>query len=360
MQLLLTINSSAALTGERTDLITELSTLWAQIGAPGEKNAAELDGLRAKLRAFEKARAAERALALENWLIIEEEYQIERRRLAGSQERSDRIALEYLDTIYQRAKRRKETAGQYLRFDDISALGAEMAAEKHLQKGWEAALHETIESTPEGKNDKHLKSWPWPQFKAAQLAIESGAKTPHEMSYLRQVMRQQLDSAIRYQIRHAVGTMLELGESKTAADAWARAAHARASQAADQLASKVPLTGHGAHKWTHRLHIAGRLTVYIDIGASLIDIFTSPPKEMPKKSIVQASRIVVGLAGIGPGVRIGARLGRIAGPKGAAVGGFIGGVVGGFVGAWTAKKVAAFITDEIWPPEDTYIDTVQN
>lgn len=358
MIVVVTLNDSPLVRGERTDLIRELETMWAEIGAPGEKSDSELARLRNRLTAFEKARAEDRTLALENWKIIEEEYQTERDRLAGSQELSDQKALEYLETDYQLARKRKEAAGRYLRFDDIAFFGAAMANETYSQKGWEAALGEAIATAPTDEDDKPLRTWPWSEFKATQLALESGATTMHAMSALRQTLRFKLDSAIRYQIRQSLLTMLELGETHRAAEGWARAAYARAGQAADKLVDKVPLSGHGAHKWAHRLHIAGKITIFVDIGVSAIDIWASPPKERPKKIFIQTSRIAGGIAGVKAGARIGARIGSRFGPKGAAVGGFLGGLAGGFVGAFTAKKIAASLAETLWPPEDTYIDTV--
>jgi hypothetical protein len=350
MSILLKLNGAKGLIGERTDLIMELHVLWAQIGAPGEKSDSELAQLRARLRVFEKARAEERDVALQNWKVMEEEYQTERQRLANSQELSDQKALEYLDSSYQMAKDRKATAGRYLRFDDIAFFGFDMANETHVRKGWETALRETIAVTPK-ENDEALTTWPWPEFKGTQLVIESGAETLHKMS-------DQIDSAIKYQIRRATLTMQELGETKAATDSWAKAAYARARESADELVHKIPLSGQGAHKWAHRLHIAGRLTIVVDVGVSLIDIWASPPKERPKKIFIQASRIAGGVAGVSVGAGVGFRAGRIFGPKGAAAGSFLGGLVGGFVGALTAKKIAASIADELWPPEDTYIDAV--
>jgi hypothetical protein len=356
---LLKLNDLEPVRGERTDLIQEHRGLWAQIGAPGEKSDTELARLRTKLQAFKNARAEDHAVALDTWKVLEEEYQTERARLAASRELSDRKALDYLDASHQRAKKRKDAVGQYLRWYDISDLGDVMTSERHIEKGWEAALRETIDVAPEATDEGSLTSWPWPEFKATQLIIESGAQTPHEMANLQAAIRRQLGSAIRHQVRQSVITMLELGETQGAATDWARAARARAGEAADELVKKIPLTGHTAHTWSHRLHIAGKITIYVDIGASVIDIWASPPKERPKKIVIHGSRIAGGLAGVAAGARVGAKLGARLGPKGAAVGGFIGGIAGGFIGAWTAKKVTTFIVNEIWPPEDTSVESVR-
>jgi hypothetical protein len=161
--------------------------------------------------------------------------------------------------------------------------------------------------------------------------------------------RQNMHAAINYQIRKCVRTMLELGETRGNAASWANAARAKSFAGAEALLERVPFTGHASRVWAGRLHIAGHMTVAIDVTMSTIDVLASPPKERPKKILVHGSRIIAGLAGAARGGQWGARLGW----PGAAT----GVVVGGYVGASSAKAVATFVADRIWPPGKTYIET---
>jgi hypothetical protein len=344
------LNEKDVIRGERVDLLSKLQKMWAELGAPGEATADQLKALSRRLDEFEDDRAEEYMDALESWPVLEEEYKLERARLVASPEVSDWHAAEYLDASHQLAVKRKAAAGDDLRLDDIAVLMHEMASEAYLEKGWQKSLRETID-TAEASGGQ-LRAWPWPEFKATQLLVEGAALGPH----------QAIKSAIRYQVRHAVAVMIEMGESEANARAWAdralKAADEASDHVADRLAKKVGTPKVGSHKWAHRLHIAGKLTIAVDVIGSTIDILAAPPKERPKKIIVHASRIAGGLAGAGAGARVGAKLGARFGPVGAAVGGIGGAIAGGFLGAWGAKKIATFFADEIWPPEDTYDEPV--
>jgi len=332
---------------ERGDLQVELQKMWAELGAPGSATPAQLTALGRRLDAFEETRADDYVEALEGWPTVEEEYEAERARLVASPELSDTYAAQFLDERYELVKKRKAAAGDDLRWYDIAPLAHELTSESHLKKGWEKALRETIDAADDGRGGP-MRSWPWPEFKVTQLVVEGGALGPH----------QAIKSAIRHQVRHAVAVMIEMGETEANAQAWAQRALAAADKASDQVAERfAPKVGTptlGGHKWAHRLHIAGRLTIAIDVAGSVVDIIAAPPKERPKKILVHASRIAGGLAGASYGARLGARLGMRFGFAGAAVGGIVGAIGGGFAGAWGAKKIATFIADEIWPPEDTY------
>ena len=352
MKALLRLNSEGPAIGERSHLTTRLQEIWSEIGAPGAKSDAELAKVGAELRAFKRGLAEENKLAQDTWSVLDEEYQLERNRLSASKELSDQKALGYLDASYDRAWKRIVAASNYAQWHDISDLGQVMTGERHIQKGFAASITEAARTGPVDK----LTAWPWPSFKAAQLAIEGGAAGLHHAEHLKQHIRKALDSAIRYQIRHGVLTMRQLGESQSAAATWAHEVYKKAGPLADEFVDKMPIRSRTAHKWAGRLHVVGKLTVFVDAGVSLIDVWTAPPAERPKKLVVHASRIAGGLAGVAGGARVGAKLGARLGPKGAFVGGLVGGAVGGFVGAWTAKKVAMFVANKIWPPDDTYFE----
>jgi hypothetical protein len=348
----LRLNQIDVIRAERGDLLSEIQKMWAEIGAPEAATPAHLTALGHRLDAWEEARADDYVEALEAWPTIVEEYEAERARLVASPELSDTYAAEFLDERYELAKKRKAASGDDLRWYDIAPIAHEMTSESHLKKGWEKALRETIDAADDTRGGP-LRSWPWPEFKVTQLLVEGSALGPH----------QAIKSAIRHQVRHAVAVMIEMGETEANAQAWAQRALAAADKASDHIAERfAPKVGTptlGGHKWAHRLHIAGKLTIVIDVGASVYDIIAAPPKERPKKIVVHASRIAGGLAGAGYGARLGARLGMRFGPVGAAVGGILGAIGGGFVGAWGAKKIATFIADEIWPPDDTYDEPVR-
>ena len=368
---LVILNNSEPFRGERYDLTEELNALWNQIGAPGEKSDAELASLRAKLRVFEKHRADDRTLALETWATLEEEYQTEHARLTASQELSDRKALEYLDAQYQRTKKRKQAAGDYVRVDDIIYLGTVMATELHLQKGWETALGETVKAAPKGKkaaskgkDEEALASWPWPSFEVIHHTIESGEKALHGEPHrkLERVLLRELQSANEFQIRQAVNTMLELGETPENAKLWAEKTLAKANETAEDLVNKIPFNSLGVSKWVGRIHIAGKIMVGIDIGLSVIDILASPPKERPKKIISTLARLGGALEGIELGAEAGEYLGSFGGeftPITEPLGGFLGGIAGGIIGSTVGEKGAEFIADEIWPPEETYEEIIE-
>ena len=129
-----------------------------------------------------------------------------------------------------------------------------------------------------------------------------------------------------------------------------------AKTASEDLVDKFRLGG-TLERWHGGLHIAGKITIAIDVIGSIVDIVASPPKEWPKKTIIHGSRILGGLAGARVGASAGASFGEeFGGPTGAVVGGIIGGVAGGLEGSIFVEETAEFIADKFWPPEDTYTE----
>jgi hypothetical protein len=356
MRDLMRINENDLLVGERTDIIRELHALWAQIGVPGEVRPEELQGVRRRFDVLKREVAAERQAALASWPVLEREYRIERERLIGSEELSDQKAVTYLDASFERARARKDAAGEYLHWHDISSLAVDMAQDRHTDRGWSEALVQTLRDR-EGHAEDWRLHWPPLKFKIAQLAIKNTSQslTP----FVRDRVQRNVQSAIRYQIRKMSMIMIRQGLPEEDVIAWAKSAHAHASKSAAQLAQQTLLV-QGAGKVTHLLHVAGKLTIVIDVGASLIEVVAVPLEEKPRLVVMHAARILGGYAGAKTGASLGLRWGARFGPEGELVCGLIGGFAGGFWGAWAARTVAISVVDEVLPPEATYIETIDS
>jgi hypothetical protein len=355
---LVELNATAPVVGERLDLSAQIQGWLAELGTPGERSEAQIADLSRRVDEFEKQRATDRVDVAGWWKELTADYEEEQQRLGKSKERSDVIASGLLKDSYTRAGERMLISGRFAWPSDVTPFAADLYERHHIQKGWEQALNETIATARKsaGKGEhEDAGHWPWPTFEI-QHHLVHGAHGGFEEK--QKAIEEGLDSAIRHNVDEAVAEMIELGESPDAAKAWAESALEKSRGAAEELLEKAGSTAASAGRWAGRLHIAGRLVVAIDIVGSTIDIIASPPKERPKKIIVQASRIAGGLAGVSGGASLGARVGARFGPEGAFVGGFIGGIVGGVAGAFAAESIAEFVADEIWPPDDTYAEVV--
>lgn len=355
---LVTLNATAPVAGERLDLSAQIQAWLAELGTPGERSEAQIADLSRRVDEFVKQRAADHDDVAAWWKELTAAYEEEQNRLGKSKERSDVIASDLLRESYTRAGERMLVSGRFAWPADVTPFAADLYGRHHIQKGWQQALNETIATAEKsaGKGEhEDAGHWPWPKFEVVHHLVHGGHGGFEEK---KKAIEEGLDSAIRHNVDEAVAEMIELGESPDAAKAWAESALERARVAAEELLEKASSTAEAAGRWAGRLHIAGKLVVYVDIVGSIIDIIASPPKERPKKVIVQASRIAGGLAGVSAGASLGGRWGLRFGPEGAFVGGFIGGIVGGIAGAWAAESIAEFVADKIWPPDDTYAEVV--
>jgi hypothetical protein len=368
---LVELNAGGVVSGERLDLSVQVQTWIAELGTPGERSEAQIADLSLRVDEFEDERAADRAYVLGWWQELTAAYEQERHRLAESSERSDVIARDLLRDSYTRAGERMVVSGRFGWPYDVMPFATDLYEQHHIQKGSEQAMNETVATAEKlaGKGPhEDAGHWPWPEFEIVHHLVH-GAHGGVEGFEDQKALEEALDSAIRHNVDEAVAEMIELGESPDAAKAWAEQALEKARGAAEDLLKKGPgaaesvleragTAAESAGHWSGRLHIAGKLVVAVDIVGSTIDIIASPPKEMPKKVIVQASRIAGGLAGAEGGASLGGRLGARFGPEGAFVGGFIGSVIGGIAGSWAAESIAEFVADEIWPPDETYAEVV--
>jgi hypothetical protein len=351
------LNDTPPIRGERRALVQELERMLGEFGPPAEVPEARAKAFRARLKRFRDERAADHKLAHEAWAVLTDEYLEEMARLQASAEPSDRRAADILAERYSHCQERLRVGGAYAIPEDAGPLAQMLAGESHITTAWE---QEVIEYTkpkrvPSRPGRKQApgggSSWPWTPFKVASKLVHGAAIGLHAESHARaHEITQALDSALRNQIRTAARTALELGDDPADVARWSKNMREAA------LRNAVELGKHASkyERWAGKLHTAGKLMIYIDIGASFIDVVTSPPKERPKKIIVQASRIAAGLAGASLGARAGASAGGVFGAPGRVVGGIFGGLGGGLAGAFFAKKIATFVTDLIWPPDDTY------
>lgn len=352
------LNTTGVVVGERLDLAAQVQQWLGELGMPGERSEDQIADLSRRVDEFEQQRAADRADVVGWWKELTAAYEEEQGRLGKSKERSDEIASDLLGESYVRAGERMLVSGRFAWAYDVTPFAADLYERHHIQKGWERAMNETIASAQKSAGagaEGDAGHWPWPEFEIEHHLVH-GAHGGFEEEH--KAIEEGLDSAIRHNVDEAVAEMIELGESPDAAKAWAESALDKARGAAEELLEKAGSTAASAERWAGRLHIAGKLVVAVDIVGSTIDIIASPPKERPKKIVVEASRIAGGLAGAEGGASLGGRLGARFGPEGAFVGGFIGGVIGGIAGAWAAESIAEFVADEIWPPEDTYAEVV--
>jgi hypothetical protein len=371
---LVELNASGLVAGERLDLAANVLAWIGELGTPGERSEAQIAELSQRVDEFEDERAADRAYVEDWWKELTAAYEAEQQRLAESSERSDVIARGLLKDSYTKAGERMIVSGRFAWPYDVMPFATDLYERHHIQKGSEQALNEMVDTAQKlaGKGPhEDAGHWPWPEFEFVHHVVH-GAHGGVEEFEQQKALEEGLDSAIRHNVDEAVQEMIELGESPDVAKAWAEKALEKSRAAAEDLLKKGPKAAESvleriggsaaesAEHWSGRLHIAGKLVVAIDIGASVIDIVASPPKEMPKKTLVQASRIAGGLAGAEGGASLGGRLGGRFGPEGAFVGGFIGAVVGGLAGAWAAESIAEFVVDEVWPPDDTHAEVVSD
>jgi uncharacterized membrane protein len=289
------------------------------------------------------------------WPELTADYKQEDSRLAQSAEASDRRARALLRESYNSAERELRKAGHLADVYDVTPFADELYKRRHLEKAWEIELRQSVEAG-ERSGSGGAGHWPPIKFEVSAKSIEAAAKAGHISAELRGQLLEKLDSATRYQIRHAITEMIELGESPIAADAWGVKAMRAAKVASVDLVEKFRPVG-TLERWHGRLHIAGKLTIAIDVIGSVADIVASPPKEWPKKTIIHGSRILGGLAGARLGAYGGAAFGgEIGGPWGGTVGGVLGGLAGGLEGAIFVEEIAEFVADKFWPPEDTYTE----
>ena len=339
----------------KPELGGELNALLAELGGPGEKSGEQLADLRARLEQFKADREKAYQEVMGWWPELTADYKKEDSRLAQSAEASDRRARTLLRESYSGAQQELKKAGRLADVYDVMPFADELYTERHLERAWEIELRQSVE---EGEHAGGGTAGHWPplQLEIAAKAIEGAAASGHISAELREELVQKVDSAIRYQIRHAVTEMVELGESPAAARAWADKAMQASKGASEDLLEKFRPTGM-IERWHGALHIAGKLTIAIDIVGSVIDIVASPPREWPKKTIIHGSRLLGGLAGARVGASAGASFGEeIGGPTGATIGGIVGGLAGGLEGSIFVEEFAEFVADEFWPPEDTYTE----
>jgi hypothetical protein len=343
----------------KRELGYELDSVFRQLGAPGEKSAEQLAGLRARFERFKADREADYKAVTAWWPELTSDYKEEDSRLAQSAEASDRRARTLLHDSYSHAEQELKGAGHLADVYDVTPFADELYQRRHVEKAWEIELRHSVEAgeQPGTGGEGH---WPPLKFEVAAKSIEAAAKAGHISAELREELLLKLDSAAKYQIRHAITEMVELGESPIAARAWGVKAMKAAKAASEDLVNKFRL-GRTLERWHGKLHIAGKLTIALDVVGSIADIIASPPKEWPKKTIIHGSRIAGGLAGGRLGAGAGASFGEdIAGPEGAAIGGLIGGFAGAIEGSIFVEEIAEFVADKVWPPEDTFTEVQED
>jgi hypothetical protein len=333
----------------------ELSSLLVQLGGPGEKSGKQLADLRARFERFKAGREADYQAVMAWWPELTADYKQEDSRLAQSGEASDRRARTLLRESYSSAEQELKKAGRIADVYDVTPFADELYKRRHLEKAWEIELRQSLEAG-EHPGAGGAGHWPPLKFEIAAKSIEAAAKGGHISAELREQLLQKLESATKYQIRHAMTEMVELGESPIAARAWEAKAMKAAKAASEDLVNKFRPVGM-LERWHGKLHIAGKLTIAIDVIGSIADIVASPPKEWPKKTIIHGSRIAGGLAGARAGATAFASLGEeLGGPEVAPIAGVIGGLAGGLEGSIFVEDIAEFAAEKFWPPEDTYAE----
>jgi Domain of unknown function (DUF4157) len=355
----LNLNQSEALRGERSDLTEELSVLWSQIGGPGEKSGAELASLQAKLRAFEKRRAEDRAVALDTWATLEQEYRTERARLVASQEASDRKALDYLDAQYQRAQRRKQAAGNYVRTDDIIYLGTVMSSERHLQKGREA----TGRPAAEGSGDVSLYVGKTMTSEAALRQVYQRSAREISEEALRMIKEgTSVEDAARWanQARNDLKALIR-SRGSPIVRGFAEARNIRKygnklgptfeelirqGKTPEDIIGSAGRASTKVNRVATKLKVGGRLLIAIDIAIVTWEVFSAPEGERLRTAVAGAAGIA-GAAGVGwAGAKGGAAVGLwLGGPVGAGVGGVIGAIGGALFGGWLGRKAGEEVYD---------------
>jgi uncharacterized membrane protein len=334
----------------------EVAALLADLGAPGEKSGEQTAKLRDRFERFKAGReAAYRAVTGLYWPQLTADYKQEDSRLAQSAEAADKRARTLLRQSYSNTEKELKKTGNLADAYDVMPFADELYNRRYLKKAWEIEMRESLEAG-EHPGAGGEENWPPFKFEVTAKSIEAAAKAGHISAELREELLQKLESAAQYQVRHAITQMIDLGESPAAARVWGDKAMKAAKAASEDLVDKFRLGG-TLERWHGRLHIAGKITIAIDVIGSIADIVASPPKEWPKKTIIHGSRILGGLAGARVGASAGASFGEeFGGPTGAVVGGFIGGVAGGLEGSIFVEETAEFIADKFWPPEDTYTE----
>jgi hypothetical protein len=338
----------------KRELEAELESLLGELGAPGEKSADQLQEVRDRFEAFKLDRDKGYRAVTEWWPLLTTDYKNEDARLATLKDAAAQRARTLLATRYKNTEAELKKAGHLADMYDATAFADYLYGQGHLRDAFQVELQRSLD-VPE-KKEAH---WPWKKFEYVAKLIESAEHAGEISTELREQLVSQLDLAIQHQIREAVATMMELGESPSAAAAWATKAEASSEEAAEELMQKfVGRTGRALERWHGRLKLFGKLTVYFDVIGTAVYIFTGPPSEIPKRAVVQVSRIGGGIAGLRLGAAGGAEVGEYFGPEGAVVGGFIGGLGGALLGSFAAETVAEFVADEIWPPDEAVAEVV--
>ena len=121
-------------------------------------------------------------------------------------------------------------------------------------------------------------------------------------------------------------------------------------------ASKANLA---VNKWSGRLRVAGKITLFIDIAFAGVRVYLAPEGERTKVALEEVARIGGALAGgaagteagVAVGAAVGAAFGGVGAVPGAIVGGILGGLGGAFLGGWAGRSAVDSIYD-LLPPSD--------
>jgi hypothetical protein len=113
------------------------------------------------------------------------------------------------------------------------------------------------------------------------------------------------------------------------------------------------------NKWSGRLRVAGKITLFIDIAFAGVRVYLAPEGERSKVALEEVARSGGALGGGALGTDIGATVGGAIGAAfggvgavpGAIIGGMLGGLAGAVLGGWAGRSAVDAIYDML-PPSD--------
>jgi hypothetical protein len=113
------------------------------------------------------------------------------------------------------------------------------------------------------------------------------------------------------------------------------------------------------NKWSGRLRVAGKITLFVDIAFAGVRVYLAPEGERTKVALEEVARIGGALgggalgteAGAAVGGAIGAAFGGVGAVPGAIIGGMLGGLGGALLGGWAGRSAVDAIYD-LMPPSD--------
>ena len=350
----------------RGDWVKQLSSSWAQIGAPGEKSDAELKKLRDDLNELKKEIAEENAQARESWKAVVEVYQEDRKALESEDEEWRQDAIKILEGKYADTARAVQIANGYLTFDDLVPLEYMLKEKKHREFAQVRAERkkEGPGAGSTGATGAGLGAVLTYQGKTlVRLGGEKfyisgtppkGGWTPKGGTTSEFFIYKQSDPKKMYRLDYDT---IKMGP-KQGQVGWEHNQKGVAKILGLKVTNHQPAGGWGKaagtairiYKW------GGRALFVAGLVGTALEIYYAENKA---RAIAKTGGAIAGgIGGAKLGAAGGAEAGAFFGPVGAGIGAFLGGLIGGGLGAWGGSKATEYIYDLVVEPLEDEDDWV--